>query len=59
MNVYVVMLEDPFATHFIGVYATKEAAQHYVEMQDREEIDGEQYTISEVPVHNWSVKAGG
>jgi hypothetical protein len=52
MNVYVVMLEDPFATHFIGVYATKETAQHYVEMQDREEIDGEQYTISEVPVHN-------
>jgi hypothetical protein len=28
-------------------------------LQDREEIDGEQYTISEVPVHNWSVKAGG
>ena len=52
MNVYVVMLEDPFATHFIGVYATKEAAQRYVELQDREEIDGEQYTISEVPVHN-------
>ena len=59
MNVYVVMLEDPFATHFIGVYATKEAAQHYVEMQDREEIDGEQYTISEVPVQNWFVKASG
>ena len=52
MNVYVVMLEDPFAAHFCGVYATKEAAQRYVEMQDREEIDGEQYTISQVPVHN-------
>ena len=52
MNVYVVMLEDPFATHFIGVYATWEAAQRYVELQDREEIDGEQYTISEVTVHN-------
>ena len=52
MNVYVVMLEDPFAAHLIGVYATKEAAQRYVEMQDREEIDGEQYTINEVPVHN-------
>ena len=52
------MLEDPFATHFIGVYATKEAAQQYVELQDREEIDGEQYTINEVPIHNWSVKAG-
>jgi hypothetical protein len=52
MNIYVVMLEDPFATHFIGVYATKEAAQRYVEMQDIEEIDGEQYTISEVSVQN-------
>jgi hypothetical protein len=51
MNVYVVMLEDPFASHFIGVYATKEAAQRCVEMQDnREEIDGEQYTINEVPL---------
>jgi hypothetical protein len=57
MNIYVVMLEDPFATHFIGVYATKEAAQRYVEMQDIEEIDGEQYTISEVSVQNWFVKA--
>jgi hypothetical protein len=52
MNVYVVMLEDPFATHFIGVYATKEAAQRYVEMQDIEEIDGEHYTISKVSVQN-------
>ena len=51
MNVYVVLLEDPFASHFIGVYATKEAAQRCVEMQDnREEIDGEQYTINEVPL---------
>ena len=46
------MLDDPFATHFIGVYATKEAAQHYVEMQDMEEIDGEYYIISDVPVKN-------
>jgi hypothetical protein len=53
MNVYVVMIEDAFGTHFIGVYATKEAAQRCVEMQDnREEIDGEDYTISEVPVQN-------
>jgi hypothetical protein len=50
MNVYVVMLEDPFASHFIGVYATKEAANRCVELQDREEIDGEQYTINEVPL---------
>ena len=52
MNVYVVMLEDPFASHFIGVYATREAAQRYVELQDREEIDGEEYLIREVPVKN-------
>jgi hypothetical protein len=58
--VYVVMLEDPFASHFIGVYATREAAQRYVELQDnREAVCGEQYFISEVSVHNWSVKAGG
>jgi hypothetical protein len=51
MNVYVVMIEDAFGTHFIGVYATKEAAQRCVEMQDnREEIDGEDYTITEVPL---------
>jgi hypothetical protein len=36
MNVYVVLLEDPFASHFIGVYATKEAANRCVELQDRE-----------------------
>jgi hypothetical protein len=51
MNVYVVMLEDPFGSHFIGVYATREAANRCVELQDkREEIDGEDYTISEVPL---------
>ena len=32
MDVYVVVLEDPYAAHFCGVYATKEAAQRYVEM---------------------------
>jgi hypothetical protein len=52
MNVYVVMLEDPFASHFIGVYATREAAQRYVDLQDREEIDGEEYLIREAPVQN-------
>jgi hypothetical protein len=52
MNVYVVVLEDPFASHLIGVYATEEAAQRYVALQDREEIDGEYYSIKEVPVQN-------
>lgn len=51
MNVYVVILEDPFAAHFLGVYATEEAAQRYVAMHEgREEIDGEYYAIKEVPV---------
>jgi hypothetical protein len=52
MNVYVVMIEDAFASHFMGVYATKEAAQRCVEMQDREAVCGEQYFISEVSVQN-------
>jgi hypothetical protein len=52
MNVYVVMLEDPFASHFIGVYATREAAQRYVDLLDREEIDGEECLIRETPVKN-------
>lgn len=52
MNVYVVMLEDPFATHFCGVYASREAANKFIELQDREEIDGEQYIINEVPIQN-------
>ena len=54
MNVFVVMLEDPFASHFIGVYATREAAQRGIELQDRlaVAICGEQYTINEVTVHN-------
>jgi hypothetical protein len=52
MNVYVVMLEDPFASHFIGVYATREAAQRYVDLQDREEIDGEEYLIRETLIKN-------
>jgi len=52
MNVFVVMLEDPFAAHFIGVYATREAAQRCIELQDREVVAccGEQYTINEVPL---------
>jgi hypothetical protein len=51
MDVYVVMLEDPFGSHFIGVYATWEAANRCVELQDkREEIGGEDYTISKVPL---------
>jgi hypothetical protein len=50
MNVFIVLLEDSYATHFCGVFASKEAAQHFVEQDDREEIDGEFYVIDEVPV---------
>jgi hypothetical protein len=50
MTVFVVMLNDPYATHFCGVYESKEAAQQYVDQQDREEIDGEFYVIDEIPV---------
>ncbi len=50
MNVFIVLLEDPYATHFCGVFETREAAQQYVELSDREEIDGEFYVIDEVPV---------
>jgi hypothetical protein len=50
MNVFIVLLEDPYATHFCGVFDSKEAAHHFVEQDDREEIDGEFYVIDEVPV---------
>jgi hypothetical protein len=33
-HVYVVVLEDPLCCTLFGVYATKEAAQRYIEMQD-------------------------
>jgi len=50
MNVFIVLLEDPYATHFCGVFESREAAQCFVEQDDREEIDGEFYVIDEVPV---------
>ena len=50
MNVFIVLLEDPYATHFCGAYGSREAAQSFVEQDDREEIDGEFYVIDEVPV---------
>lgn len=55
MNVFIVLLEDPYATHFCGVFDSREAAQQFVELDDREEIDreeidGEFYIIDEVPV---------
>ena len=50
MNVFIVLLEDPYATHFCGVFESRAAAQSFVEQDDREEIDGEFYVIDEVPV---------
>jgi hypothetical protein len=48
MIVYVVMLEDPYASHFCGVYGTREVAEHYVRSVD--DFDDEHYNISAVPV---------
>jgi hypothetical protein len=56
MDVYVVVLEDPYAAHFCGVYATKEAAQRYIEMHFEHD---DCYVIMKRSVQNWSVKAGG
>ena len=56
MNVYVVVLEDPYAAHFCGVYATKEAAQRYIEMHFEHD---DCYVIMKRSVQDWSVQAGG
>lgn len=50
MAVFVVMLNDPYATHFCGAYESKEAAQQYIDYQDRGEFDDEIYVIDEIPV---------
>jgi hypothetical protein len=50
MNVFVVLLADPYATHFCGVYESREAANKFVELQDKDTFEGEEYIIDEVPV---------
>jgi hypothetical protein len=54
MDVYIVVLEDPYAAHFMGVYATKEAAQRYIEMHFEHD---DCYVIMKRSVQNWFVKA--
>jgi hypothetical protein len=50
MTVYVVILCDLYQDHFMGVFASREAADKYVQSQEPEE--GERYIVSKEPVHN-------
>jgi hypothetical protein len=50
MNVFIVLFNDSYATHFCGAFESQDAANQFVELQDREEVDGEYYVINEVPV---------
>lgn len=50
MSVYVVILCDPHQDHFMGVFASREAAGKYVSSQEPEE--GERFFISKEIVHN-------
>ena len=56
MSVYVVILCDLYQDHFLGVFASREAADKYVQSQKPEE--GERFLVSEELVRNWSVQAG-
>ena len=50
MNVFVVLLADPYATHFCGVYESREAANEFVELQDEDTFEDAYYIIDEIPV---------
>jgi hypothetical protein len=50
MSVYVVILCDVYQDHFLGVFASREAADKYVQSQNKEE--GELYLIDEVAVQS-------
>jgi hypothetical protein len=50
MSVYVVTLFDLYQDHFMGVFASRSAAEKYVSEVQPEE--GEQYLISEELVHS-------
>jgi hypothetical protein len=56
MSVYVVILCDLYQDHFLGVFASRKAADKYVQSQEPEE--GERFLVSEELVRNWSVQAG-
>jgi hypothetical protein len=50
MLVYVVILCDLYQDHFLGVFASREAADKYVQSQEPEE--GERFLVSEELVRN-------
>ena len=50
MSVYVVILCDLYQDHFMGVFASRAAADKYVQAQEPEE--GERFVISEERVRS-------
>lgn len=50
MSVYVVILCDLYQDHFMGVFASRAAADKYVQAQEPEE--GERFLISEERVYS-------
>lgn len=48
MSVYVVILCDLYQDHFLGVFASREAADKYAQAQETEE--DERLLISEMPL---------
>ena len=53
MSVYVVILCDLYQDHFLGVFASREAADKYVQSQEPEEyVCGERFLVSEELVCN-------
>ena len=50
MSVYVVILCDLYQDHFLGVFASREAADKYVQAQEAEE--GELYLVDEMAVQS-------
>lgn len=48
MSVYVVILCDLYQDHFLGVFASREAADRYVQAQETEE--DERLLVSEMPL---------
>ena len=50
MSVYVVILCDLYQDHFMGVFASRKAADKYI--QSQEPVEDERYLISEEHVHS-------
>jgi hypothetical protein len=50
MTVYVVTLCDLYQDHFMGIFASRESADKYVQSHELQE--GERYLVSEELVHS-------